>query len=1598
MTNKPADRIESPGPSPDESGRDGPGAPFPIVGVGASAGGLEAFTQLLKHLPPDTGMGFVLVQHLDPEHESALTQILSRATSLPVTEIADNQRVEPNRVYVIPRDTSLSIARGVLKLEPRQKIRVPHRPIDAFFESLAADQRDLAIGVVLSGTATDGTLGLEAIKAEGGITFAQDDSAKHDSMPRSAVAAGCVDLVLAPAGIAEELARIARHPYAAGQAHELQALAEAEDAFAQDDRGSDARGEDDRAEATAHQDDDTALPSGGSPTPGKSARGKGARQGARPSSAAGATAEGYKKILLLLRNHSGVDFSLYKSTTIQRRISRRMILTKHDTLAEYAGFLRNNSNPKEIDALYSDVLISVTSFFRNPEMFDVLQRTVLPELLKQRTGDPLRCWVLGCSTGQEAYSIAMAFVEAAEKAPRMRKLQIFATDLNEALLDKARHGLYAKSLADEIAPERLRRFFAEEEGGYRIIKGLREMVVFARQNLIADPPFTRMDIVSCRNLLIYLEPSLQKKALPTFHYALRPGGFLLLGASESIGGFTDLFEPVDRKHKIFSRKAAPAAAFHLPATKAHVERTLTPPGAPPLPRPRGGEGAVDALRGELNAQREADRITVNQFAPSGVLVSADLQVLQFRGTTGAYLEPPAGKATFDVLKMAREGLMLPLRAAINEARKENRSARRENVRVKRNGKVRTVTLEVIPLKNLPERCFLVLFEEAEKSGRARRAEVPAAPPISKAGAAARVAELESDLSETREYLQSLQEQHEAANEELQAANEEVQSANEELQSINEELETSKEELESANEELSTVNEEMSHRNVELNWLNNDLVNLQTSTRLAIVLVGRDLTLRRFSPQAQKQFDLLATDVGRPIAHLRHGLVSVSAPSGVSLPESAAQSAEGVPADLEGMLAEVIASVREQDCEVRDRAGRWLSMHVRPYMTFDNKVDGAVLVLADIDALKQTERAAAYARDYAEGIIATVREPLVVLDSEMRIERANLAFYRAFRVSARETLGKFFFDLDDRRWDVPHVRELLEKVLARGITIEDFQVEHEAAQPGRQVMLLNARRIHEPLGKSARILLAIEDITARTRAEEALRGSEERFRAIADSIPQLAWMADAEGRVDWFNRGWLEYTGTTLEANQGVGWKAVHHPDYVDRVAEKFERHLREGKDWEDTFPLRGKDGRYRWFLSRMKAIRGASGRIERFFGTNTDITEQRQMADALEQNAVFLTEGDRRKDEFLAMLAHELRNPLAPIRNGLNILRRAASPASGSANEAIRSASEIVERQVVQMVRLVDDLLDVSRISRGTIELRTQRVELASVVDHAVEAIGPACEIMEHELSVSVASEPVVLNADPIRLAQALGNLLNNACKFTAKGGRISLNAGREGGEAVFRVRDSGIGIAAGNLPRIFGMFAQVDTSLERSAGGLGIGLTLAKTLVVMHGGTMEARSDGLGEGSEFVMRLPIPDEPVKAPPPAPAVSASPPMTARRILVVDDNPDSATSLAMLLQLTGNETHIAHDGLEAVDAAAAFRPDVVLLDIGLPKLNGYEAARRIREQPSGNKMVLVALTGWGQEEDRRKSSEAGFDGHLVKPVDYPALMELLAALLPARNTG
>ena len=674
---------------------------------------------------------------------------------------------------------------------------------------------------------------------------------------------------------------------------------------------------------------------------------------------------------------------------------------------------------------------------------------------------------------------------------------------------------------------------------------------------------------------------------------------------------------------------------------------------------------------------------------------------------------------------------------------------------------------------------------------------------------------------------------------------------------------------------------------------------------------------------------------------------------------------------------------------KDGMERPIDDSAAPIRCVEGELVGCVLVFRDITERRRSDEALRESEARKSAVVSTALDGIITIDHEGRIIEFNPAAEAMFGYRCAEVMGREMAELiippvhwEKHRAGIARYLETGEgPILGQRLTLT--AVRSDGTEFLVELAVNRINKYGPPLFTGY-----IRDITDRKQAEERLREAEEKFRTLADNIPQLAWIADAgtDGQVHWFNKNWFDYTGTTLEEMRGSGWQTVHHPDHAERVIEKFAHHVQEGLDWEDTFPLRRKDGQFRWFLSRMNVIRNEAGAVMRIFGTNTDITEQMQSAEELRKLTAEMSEADHRKDEFLATLAHELRNPLAPIRNGLQVMRLAREDA-----ETVEQTRIMMERQLDQMVRLVDDLMDMSRISRGKLELKMERVQLAAVVKSAVETSRPLIDQMGHELTVMLPKQPVVIDADPTRLAQVFLNLLNNAAKYSDRGGRILLTCEWQGSDVVVSVRDTGIGIAADQLPRIFEMFSQVDRSLEKSQGGLGIGLTLVRRLVEMHGGRVEALSEGMGKGSEFVVRLPVVVEASVPQPPDSEEMQNVPNSSLRVLIVDDNRDSANSLAMMLKIMGNDTRTAYDGQEAVTAAGEFRPAVILLDIGLPKMNGYEACVRIRQQPGGKEIVIIAQTGWGQEEDRRRTHEAGFDYHMVKPVDPQALMKLLEEL-------
>jgi len=1455
-----------------------PAPRFPIVGIGASAGGLDAFLQLLGALPADTGMAFVLVQHLAPSHPSALAEILSRATVMPVTEVHAALPVEPNHVYVIPPGQSMLIEQGTLQLSPREG-RGPHHPIDHFFRALALDRRHQALGVVLSGTATDGTLGLEAIKAEGGITFAQDASAQHDGMPNSAVHSGCVDFVRSPVAIAEELTRIARHP------HGL------------------------TVDSSLEPHDQVA----------------------------------FAQILELLRQATGVDFADYKCSTLRRRIARRMVSTKLSTLAAYAEHLRRT--PSEQQVLYQDILINVTSFFRDPAAFAAMSSSVFPRLLSDPTlRDPVRIWVVGCSTGQEAYSLAIAFTEVAEAAGSRATLQVFATDVNARSIDKARIGIYGREIATEMSPERLHRFFTEVEDGYRICRNIREACVFSRHDVLADPPFSRIDLVSCRNVLIYMDPQLQQRILPLLHYALRPEGCLWLGSSETIGSSRDLFDELVGPQRIFTKRlGSEPAPRQNPRQHLGPQRSLYQPVA-----------ARDRDASDL--PREAERVLLGRYAPPGVVISSDLEIRRYLGDIGPFLAPATGKASLSLLKMLREGLVLGVRTALRRASEAQASTREVGLRVKTNGAMLDVAVEVIPLRGQGESLdggFLVLFETSSTS--TNPAVTPPAEPTSNV---TDTSKLEQELAATRDYLQSVIEQHERANEDLQSASEEVQSANEELQSTNEELETSKEEVQSSNEELATVNDELNNRNAALQRTNDDLHNLFDSVRMVVVMLDLELRVRRFTPKAEQLLNLRSGDVGRRLAELNLNLESVP--------------------DLEPLLAEVRDSGTDKEYEVKDKRGHWHALRLRPYRTLANIIDGVIVILVDIDLIKRTHA-------FTESIVATVHEPLLVLDRHLRVRSASQAFYQTFHATPVTTLGEPLYELGDSQWDIADLRGLLGKVLERGEHFNDFAVTSRFPSLGQRTMLLNARRLVQVEAESPSILLAIEDVTERKAREEALQLSEIRFRRLFETSQDGIMILDAaSGEITQVNP--LLTSLLKFPREHFLGKELWQIGFLGDREAStQAMKHIAEhGSLRFEHLPLVDVEGNIH--PVEMVASMHTEGEQQVIQCNIRDISDRSQLEAKLRQQAAKLSDLDRRKDEFLAMLSHELRSPLAPIANAVRLLARE----SATENAVQSQARAIVERQLRHLQHLVDDLLEVSRITTGRLLLRQEFVSAIEIANGAIETVRPLVEQHHHRLTISLSAEPLLLYADPTRLEQVVTNLLTNAVKYTEAGGQIHLSLQREGDTCVLRVKDSGVGIAPTLLPHIFELFSQGHRSLDRSEGGLGIGLALVARLTELHGGTVTVDSV-VGLGSEFVVRLPLHRETDAPQPIAPPKTPSP--QSLRILVVDDNTDTASSFQLLLESSGHTVRTEADGITAIRTALEFRPDVVLLDIGLVGLNGYEVARHLRREPGLGRPLLIATTGYGQETDRAQALQAGFDEHLVKPVNFEKLENLLLAVVP-----
>jgi len=1315
-------------------------APCHVVGVGASAGGLEALEIFFDNMRPDSGLAFVVVQHLSPDFKSLMDELLSRHTEIAIHRVEDGMVVEPNAIYLIPPKKEMIISGGRLLLTDKDPNQAISLPINTFFRSLAQDCGELAVGVVLSGTGSDGTRGIQAIHDAGGLVIAQsEETAKFDGMPRSAIETGVVDFTLPPEAIPDVLLDYVQHPF------------------------------------------------------------RGEYAGAASMNAV--SEEGMNAVYGLLRREYAIDFSHYKPSTVTRRIARRLQFNQSPDLDEYVEQLR--TDPGELNSLYKDLLIGVTKCFRDQEAYQRLAEDVLPQLLaKLSDNEELRVWIAGCATGEEAYSIAILIHQAFEARKRPVKAKIFATDVHRSSLEIASAGVYCEQAVSEVAESRLNRYFTRRGAEYHVSQDLRKTIVFAPHNVIKDAPFTKLDLVCCRNLLIYLQPHVQKKVLSLFHFGLKTGGALFLGPSESPGEIADEFETVERRWKIYRKRRdiRLPADVRLPLAsgfaRLHDSNIATPPTSKGLP--------------DVNLLRAYDAL-MSDYVPPSLLINERRELIHAFSGAGKFLSVPDGRSSTDILDFVATDLRLALSGALQRATKTGELVTYGGVALKDGDKEEQLTLRVRPItiQSTGETFFLVSLESVAER---RQPTEPATELDFDEVSHERLVEVEEELRYTKENLQATIEEMETTNEELQATNEELVASNEELQSTNEELH-------SVNEELYTVNAEYQRKIAELTELTDDMDNLLRSTDVGTIFLDRDLCIRKFTPKIAQAFQLLPQDVGRSIKSFSHNLEYDS---------------------LFDDVRSVLETEQPRESDVQDRQGNWCLLRILPYRS-KNRIDGVVVTLIDITNRKRVEeQLRRMSKVFMDGA-----DPIIIEDLSGKIIEVNAEAERVYQWSRDEMIGRNISML------VPPGQEKLFQRLRERCRNSDHVRNVESLRRGRN-------------GNTHPVLLT------------------------------LSLLSD--------------------EAGEPIG---------VATIAKEISR---------------------------------------------------QKKAEAEAQDAA------RRRDQFLAILSHELRNPLSAVLNGVQVLER-----DDADSENCRQACDVIRRQTTQVARLLDDLLDVARVTQGKIEIRREVIDLTSLAGNAVEAVRSVIDSRGHRVDVQVPDEPVYVEGDAARLLQIQENLLTNAAKYTPPGGQIWLTISAEEKGAVIRVRDNGEGITPDICKKIFDLFVQADKTLERSDGGMGVGLTLVRMLVKLHGGSIEAFSEGARKGSEFVVRLPLT---AKRPDTTKFAEPARGGTNSHVLIVEDNADSRRMLETLLRLDGFVVTTAGDGREGLDSIRKNRPDVALVDIGLPVLDGYELARQARKQFPDGELRLVALTGYGRAEDRQAVLDAGFDEHLVKPVEPDQLARVL----------
>lgn|GEM_PF-99157 len=1695
-----------------------PQRPVLVVGVGASAGGLEAFNQLLSALPTDTGLAFVLIQHLDPTHKSLLSEILALRTAMPVRDAEQNERVRANCIYVIRPDCSLAVRGGRIELTEPTLHRGVRLTVDHLFHSLAREYRSRSVGIVLSGAGSDGSAGLRDIKSAGGLAIVQDPATcGQTGMPQSAIDTGLVDLVLAIDEMPAALSRFASLPPTAS-------LDPYDDAV---DGGTGDTEDDESASHGAVLDNGTLA-----------------------------------RLTAMLEAQLGFDLSVYKRGTVDRRVLRRMALSGFEDVDPWLDHVREHADEQRM--LVRDMMISVTGFFRDGAAFNTLRELVIEPLLAAASqGAAIRAWVAGCATGEEAYSIGMELLEAADARSLRIEPQIFATDVDLDALAVARAAIYPVSITEQVSTRRLTRYFEPIDGrGYRVRSRLRDVVSFANHDLTKDPPFSRMDLVSCRNVLIYLTPEAQANVLSSLHFALRPQGHLFLGTSESVGPRREMYAIVSKAAHLYSKVGASAIPSGVRSRKtvAHLQ-----PAADHAATARTGE----TVRSEPRRRHLGDPLrsaVLEACVPPTVVVEADGTVVFVHGELGAYLRFPQGdEPRLEIGECLRPEIATRVRSALFRCRREGR---RTVALATLEGGAERVRIVARPAPRLGDATVVLSFEAEHGQGEPNGVTVSASSTLQptigagddgpRQGASEGVAfvqGLEYELQATREDLKNTVEELETSNEELRSSNEDSISMNEELQSGNEELEATTEELRSLNEELTTVNAQLREKLDQLEQANDDLGNFFASARVAIIFLDERLRIKRFTPAAAMLLHIDHVDIGRFTGDIARELLQD---------------------DLEHEAREVLDQLVTRSRELRTRDGRWFARSILPYRTESRRIEGVVVTLVDISELKiGAERLATRERQQAVIArlgLAALREPdlesfmenvvrevsatleldfctiselqpgkrrlLLRIGTGWREGIADAAWESAseggqaeFTLSARAPvliedlatesrftvsrllvehevksglacaildggerygiLGGYTrrtrsFAQEDasfiqavgnivgsavgghqnrRRMAIEHdvsrtlvVAEQLDEVLEslRRCVADTLEVEvvdvsgtnagdsvggelpeellhvatqerhaavHRAQAERREVVdeVLRCDRavwltdvgvppLLEKDGQASQLglrtalgfpvrsrdrTLGVVVLYSRERligSTSFLRGLESVGAAIGEFVVRIdlerrnARMAaitrfshdaifsyDHDGLITEWLPGAEQLYGFSIEEMIGQPSDRLMSPERHEAAALAMAQAI-EGEFVEPFETIRtARDGREVEVSVTLSPIRDREGRITGISSIERDIgrlkrTERRLLA------------ADHQKDEFLAMLGHELRNPLASIRSAAQLLGL-----EDDLGPDILRTRDILRRQSAHMSRLLDGLLDVSRIVQNKIELAIDDVDLVEICREVLDDASERLEEHGLTLHTRLSDAPVPLRADRVRLVQVVDNLLSNAIKYTPRDGRIEVGVERERNLATLRVSDTGIGIDEALLPHVFDVFRQSAQNLDRAGGGLGLGLALVRAVVDLHGGTVEAHSLGEGQGADLVVRLPISNLPTGRV----ADGGDTPGSDLDILLVEDNADSADILARVLERLGHRVRVASDGRTAVQLAVDVPPDLMVCDLGLPDgFSGYDVAAALRKDPATQGIRLVALTGYGRPEDKSRSAQAGFDAHLTKPVGVAELRDML----------